>query len=258
MLTLLSPAKTLDLSPVTRKLTATEPYFESDVPVLMKRCKKLSVRSLERLMNLSRPLAELNRQRFQDMSWPMDAERTKPCILAFAGDVYRGLDAAALTKRDLEWAQRRLRVLSGFYGLLRPLDRIEPYRLEMGTRLSNTRGKDLYSFWKNRIVDRLNEEHAAGGFAAVLNLASIEYFRAVPAKRLEAPLIEATFKEIRDGQPRTISFFAKRARGLMARYVVKHRVGDPEALKDFSEEGYEYRDDLSTERQWVFARHGTA
>ena len=254
MLTLLSPAKTLDFSAAPKGLPTTEPRFEKDIAVLMKRCKRLGVRTLRNLMDLSQPLAELNRQRFQEMSLPFTPDNAKPSVLAFQGDVYKGLDAASLSRRDLRWAQDHLRILSGFYGLLRPLDLIQPYRLEMGTRLGNTRGKNLYAFWGNRLADSLNAELAESPEATVLSLASNEYVKAVPAKRLEPHLVTADFKEIRDGKPRTISFFAKRARGLMARFVVRHRIDDPEGLKDFADEGYGFRPDLSAGDRLVFAR----
>ncbi len=253
MLTLLSPAKTLDFSPAPEGLPATQPQFEKDIAVLMKRCKKLGVPTLRKLMSLSQPLADLNRQRFQEMSLPFTPENAKPSLLAFQGDVYKGLDAASLTEADLGWAQGHLRILSGFYGMLRPLDLMQPYRLEMGTRLGNTRGKNLYQFWGHRLADAINAEHRERP-TTVLNLASNEYFKAVPKKRLEPPLVTADFKEIRDGKPRIISFFAKRARGLMARFVVRQRIDLPEGLKDFAEEGYGFRPDLSAEDRLVFTR----
>lgn len=254
MLTLLSPAKTLDFSCCADGLPTSAPRFEYDIEVLLKRCKKLGAPTLRKMMNLSRPLAELNRQRFQDMELPCTLDNSKPSVLVFAGDVYRGLDAASLSKRDMRWAQGRLRILSGFYGLLRPLDLIQPYRLEMGTRLSNTRGKNLYKFWGHRLVDSLNAEHAERPVAAVLNLASNEYSRAVPIGRLDPPMVTALFQEVRDGALRTISFSAKRARGLMARFVVKNRAVTPDALKGFAEEGYRFRDDLSTAERLLFVR----
>ncbi len=254
VLTLLSPAKTLDFSAAPAGLPVTEPQFEKDIAVLLKRCKKLSVRSLRKLMNLSQPLAELNHQRFQDMSLPFTPESSKPSLLAFQGDVYKGLEAGSLSQADLRWAQDHVRILSGFYGILRPLDLMQPYRLEMGTRLSNTRGKNLYQFWGNRLADALNAELADDPAPTVFNLASNEYFKAVPEKRLAPRLIHAEFKEIRDGKPRTISFFAKRARGLMARFQIKQRIDDPEGLKDFAEEGYGYRPDLSADDRLVFTR----
>jgi cytoplasmic iron level regulating protein YaaA (DUF328/UPF0246 family) len=188
------------------------------------------------------------------MSLPFTPDNAKPCVLAFTGDVYKKLDAASLSLPDLRYAQDHLRILSGFYGLLRPLDLIQPYRLEMGTRLANTRGKSLYDFWGNRLVDAINAEHAERPLAAVLNLASNEYFKAVPAKRLDPPLVTAVFQEIRDGQPKTIAFLAKKARGLMTRFVIRNRVDDPEGLKEFGEEGYGYRSDLSTGDRLVFTR----
>jgi len=254
MLTLLSPAKTLDFSAAPAGLQATTPRLEQDIAVLMKRCKKLGVATLRKLMHLSQPLAELNHQRFQEMSLPFTRENAKPSLLAFQGDVYKGLDAGSLSAADLRWAQDHLRILSGFYGLLRPLDLIQPYRLEMGSRLGNTRGKNLYAFWGNRLADALNAELALHPAPAILNLASNEYWKAVPAKRLAARLVHADFQEVRDGKARTISFFAKRARGLMARFQVRHRIDEPEGLKDFADEGYGYRPDLSTDDRLVFTR----
>ena len=254
MLTLLSPAKSLDFSPTLTDLDASEPRFQYDTSVLLKRCKKLSVRSLRTLMNLSQPLAELNHQRYQDMSFSFAEPSSKPALMAFTGDVYRHLDAASLGLRDLRWAQQRIRILSGLYGLLRPLDLIQPYRLEMGSRLRNARGKNLYDFWGDRLVDSLNEEHAARPVSAILNLASNEYFRAIPTKRLAAPLVTAVFQEIREGRPRTISFLAKRARGMMTRYVIKNRIDDPQDLKGFNDAGYHYSNDLSSDERLVFVR----
>ncbi|MFQ5528186.1 MAG: peroxide stress protein YaaA [Thermoanaerobaculia bacterium] len=252
MLTLLSPAKTMDFSAAPEGLRATRPQFEEDIEILLARCKKLGAAELAELMKLSPTLAELNRQRFQEMTLPFTAENSKPCLLAFRGDVYRKLDASSLSKRDLNWAQGRIRILSGLYGLLRPLDLIQPYRLEMGTRLDNARGRNLYEFWGSRLVDELNADKKSKG--VVLNLASSEYFKAVPEKKLEPRLVTAVFQEIRDGKPKTIAFSAKRARGLMARYVVDNRVDEPEGLKDFAAEGYRFRKSLSEPDRLVFTR----
>ena len=188
------------------------------------------------------------------MALPFTSDNSKPCLLAFRGDVYRGLDASSLSKRDLKWAQGRLRIISGLYGILRPLDLMQPYRLEMGTRLPNPRGSNLYDFWGDRLVEALNAEHAERPVKAVLNLASTEYIKAVPEKRLDAPLVTALFQEIRDGKPKTISFSAKRARGLMARFIVRNRIGAPEGLKGFAEEGYSFRPELSQEDRLLFVR----
>jgi len=254
MLTLLSPAKTLDLSPAPPGLPTTRPQFKRDIALLMKRCKKLDAAALARLMKLSDSLAELNHQRFQAMSPSFTQKNSKACLLAFQGDVYRRLDAASLAESELLWAQDRLRIISGLYGLLRPLDLIQPYRLEMGTRLDTKRGKTLYEFWGSRLADALNKEQNKRSTTAILNLASNEYVKAVPADRLEVPMITAHFQEIRDGKPKTIGFSAKKARGMMARYVIENRVEDPKGLERFSDEGYGFRPDLSSAEAMFFVR----
>ena len=254
MLTLLSPAKTMDFSAIPEGLATTAPRFASDTEALMERCKTLGVDDLRQLMDLSQPLAELNHERFQSMGLPFTRENARPCLLAFQGDVFKRLDAASLSRSDLEWSQDHLRILSGLYGLLRPLDLIQPYRLEMGTRLENPRGKNLYQFWGSRLVESLNGEHAERPTAAVLNLASNEYLKAIPARELEPPLLTAVFQEIRDGQPKTIAFLAKKARGMMARFVVQNRIERPGDLKEFADEGYGFRPDLSGDDRFVFTR----
>ncbi len=254
MLTLLSPAKTLNFDFDANGLPTTSPRFEEDVSVLLASCRKLSVAQLRKLMGISQALAELTHERFRGMEMPFTPDNSKPAVLAFQGDAYRGLDALSLGKRDLKWSQRRLRILSGFYGILRPLDLIQAYRLEMGTRLANPRGKNLYEFWGSRITDALNAEHAERPAKAVLNLASNEYFKGVKKADLVPPLVTAQFKENREGQLRTISFSAKRARGLMVRFIIRNRVDSPAGIKDFGEEGYTYRPDLSDDQTMLFAR----
>lgn len=254
MLTLLSPAKTLDETPYANGLPATRPRFEDDSQVLLDHCRGLSPAALRDLMNISEPLAELNHDRFQSIRFPMTPDNSKPSILAFKGDVYRGLDADSLSPDDLIWAQDHLRILSGFYGVLRPLDLMQPYRLEMGTKLENPRGGTLYEFWGDRLVESLNAEHAEQPVEAVLNLASHEYFKAVPADKLEPRLIHVAFQEIRDGEPKTIAVYSKRARGTMARFQIDNRVDDPEGLKDFAEDGYAFDPKLSSEDRFVFTR----
>jgi hypothetical protein len=254
LLTLLSPAKTLNFDFDAAGLPVTPPRFEDDIAELLGTCRRLKPAQLRKLMRLSPALAELNHERFQNMTLPFTPDNSKPALLAFGGDVYRGLDASSLNKRDLKWSQSRLRILSGFYGMLRPLDLIQPYRLEMGTRMSNTRGKNLYEFWGSRLTDALNAEHAARPVKAVVNLASNEYFKSVRPQELEAPLITAVFKEDREGQIRTISFSAKRARGLMARFIVRNRVKTPAGMTEFNDEGYSYRPDLSDDATMLFVR----
>ena len=254
MLTLLSPAKTLNFDFEADGLPVTSPRFEADTAELLGTCRKLSVTKLRKLMGISQSLAELGYERFQAMEIPFTAENSKPAVLAFQGDVYRGLDAGSLDKRDLKWSQRRLRILSGLYGILRPLDLIQPYRLEMSTRLVNARGKNLYEFWGSQITDALNAEHAERPVKAVLNLASNEYFKSVKPADLVAPLVTAQFKENREGRLRTISFSAKRARGLMVRFIIRNRIDTPSGIEDFHEEGYTYRPELSDDATLLFVR----
>ncbi len=258
MLALLSPAKTLDLSPAPKGLPVTRPAFKKDIGVLMRRCKTLNVAELRKLMKLSEPLAELNHERFQTMSPRFTLGNSKAALLAFRGDVYRKLDATSLSRPDLLWAQDHLRILSGFYGLLRPLDLMQPYRLEMGTRLATERGSTLYAFWGSRLADALNAEHKKRPMAAVLNLASNEYIKAVPVERLAMPMVTAQFQEWRDGKLKTIAFSAKKARGLMARFVVENRIEEPAALKRFAVEGYSFQPDLSSDDQLLFVRQRPA
>ena len=254
MLTLLSPAKSLNFDFEANGLPVTSPRFEADAAELLTTCRKLSVAQLRKLMGISQSLAELNHERFREMKIPFTAGNSKPAVLAFQGDAYRGLDAASLNKRDLKWSQRRLRILSGFYGILRPLDLIQPYRLEMGSRLANPRGKNLYEFWGGQVTDSLNAEHAERRVKAVLNLASNEYFKSVKTADLDMPLVTALFKENREGKLRTISFSAKRARGLMVRFVIKNRIDAPAGLVDFNEEGYSYQPELSDGDTMLFVR----
>jgi cytoplasmic iron level regulating protein YaaA (DUF328/UPF0246 family) len=258
MLTLISPAKTLDLSPAPNKPRATQPRFKSDFNILAERCKKLDEAALAKLMKINAPLAELTHQRFQQMSSSFTRKNSKACLRAFQGDLYRGLDAASLETTDLLWAQDHLRIISGLYGLLRPLDLMQPYRLEMGTRLDNERGKNLYEFWGTRLADALNSESRKKGTEAILNLASNEYIKAVPASQLDLPIVSAQFQEIRDGELRTIGYSAKRARGLMTRFVIQNRIEKPEDLQGFAEEGYEFRADLSSDREIRFVRQQPA
>jgi cytoplasmic iron level regulating protein YaaA (DUF328/UPF0246 family) len=254
MLTLLSPAKTLDCSPAPEGLPTSQPILERDFALLLRRCKALDVETLQSLMRLSQPLAELTYNRFQEMTTSSTRKNSKACLLAFRGDVYRSLDAPSLSADDLLWAQSRLRIISGLYGVLRPLDLMQPYRLEMGTRLDTERGATLYDFWGDRIAKTLNAEIGKLPTPAILNLASNEYSKAIPAGSIDAPVVNASFKEYRDGALRTIGFFSKQARGLMARYVVENRVEDPRDVTNFDLEGYAFDPELSTDTDLVFTR----
>ena len=222
--------------------------------MLAKTTRRLSKPKVAALMDLSDKLAELNVARFRAFAGEQDRENAKQAVLAFAGDTYRGLDAASLSQEDLAWAQDHLRLLSGLYGVLRPLDLIQPYRLEMGTRLATRRGETLYDFWGDRVTQALNESLKGHEDATLVNLASIEYFGVVRPKKLAGTVITPIFREERDGVEKIISFSAKKARGMMARYILTRRLDRPEGMKDFAEEGYRFRPKASSERDWVFSR----
>lgn len=257
MIILLSPAKLLDFSEPPEELEKTSPALLADTKRLAKTTKDLTRGDLSRLMGLSEKLAGLNFERFQAFKPSGARVETKQAGLAFAGDVYRGLEAATLSPEDLAFAQDHVRILSGFYGLLRPLDGIQPYRLEMGTKLANERGEDLYSFWGARIAKAINADlnaQSGTGAPVIVNLASNEYFKAVDKAALKTPVISPVFKEEKDGKLKSLMFYAKRARGLMARYAIQERITDPDALRGFNVEGYRYRPDLSSDADWVFTR----
>lgn len=252
----ISPAKAMNFEPppngAGRLLPLTTPALKEDIAVLDKTTRKLRKADLRRLMGISEALADLNHARFQ--AFDPAVEDGLQAAIAFNGDVYQGLDARSLDKPAFAWAQDHLRILSGLYGLLRPADAIQPYRLEMGTRLKTRRGASLYAFWGDRISKALNAEAEGHADRSLINLASQEYFGAVDRKALKLPVVTCLFKEERDGEARQISFFAKKARGLMARYAIDHRIDRPEGLKDFTVEGYRFRPDASTAEEWVFAR----
>lgn len=256
MLAVLSPAKKLDFDRVSADLPVTEPVLAADTALLAKRTRRLKRADIARLMSLSETLAELNYQRFQAFSDAPDGDAARPAALAFAGDTYVGLDAPSLSAEDFAYAQDHLRILSGLYGVLRPLDRIQPYRLEMGTRLDTRRGADLYAFWGARISKALNEALDGQETPLLVNLASNEYFKAVDRKALKAPILTCVFQEVRDGEARIISFLAKRARGSMARFMIANRIDRPEGLKDFNTDGYCFQQSQSDAAKFVFSRAG--
>ncbi len=254
MLLLLSPAKTLDFSEPATELYE-QPRMLQDSKALVKILRKQSESDLMELMNISEDLATINRERYQDFETPFDLSNAKQSLLAFKGDVYVGLGAEDFSQADLQFAQQQLRILSGLYGVLRPLDLMQPYRLEMGTKLKNERGKNLYEYWGDRITSLLNEDlNANGQDKSVVNLASKEYFSAVDPELLEGRLYQIDFKEHRDGKYKIIAVYAKKARGMMARYAVKNRVAAPEGLKGFNEGGYAFNEALSSEQHFVFTR----
>jgi len=252
MLVVISPAKSLDMEPVD--VPATAPDFRDDAVRLSKTAKNLSLKELKGLMSISDDLARLNRDRFKAFAAEPDAAATKPAALAFNGDTYQGLEAKTLTEDDLAWAQDHLRILSGLYGLLRPLDAIQPYRLEMGSRLKTRRGKSLYDYWGDTIAKALNAQAKDVGTETLINCASQEYFGAADRKALKLRVITPVFMEVKDDKPRIVSFFAKRARGAMARFIVENRVTKADGIQDFTTGGYAYDPDLSEGDKWVFLR----
>ena len=255
MLLVISPAKTLDYTtaPTTEKFT--RPDFLHHSQQLIDVLRHKTPAEIGSLMDISDQLAVLNVGRYQQWHPGFDPANAKQALLAFMGDVYAGMDAASFNAGELDYAQRHLRILSGLYGVLRPLDLMQPYRLEMGTRLANPRGKDLYGFWGDIITDALNAELAQRERPLLLNLASEEYFKAVRPKRLAAPQIDCVFQDRRgDGAYKIVSFYAKRARGLMARFVIRNRIDQPDGLRDFDLDGYRFEPAASEGQRLVFRR----
>jgi cytoplasmic iron level regulating protein YaaA (DUF328/UPF0246 family) len=255
MLAILSPAKTLDFDSPLVTDQHSVPEFTKESTALIRTLRKLEPSEIGSLMGISDKLASLNHDRYAQWSPSFDDETARASILAFKGDVYQGLNAPTMSKRDFTWAQKRLRVLSGLHGLLRPLDRIHPYRLEMGTKLDNPKGKDLYQFWGSKVTDALNEALAEQRSKVLVNLASNEYYKVVQADQIQGRVLTINFKEWRRDAYRFVSFSAKRARGLMARYMIDQRAENAEALRGFDVDGYAFNEDLSSEDEWIFTRH---
>lgn len=240
MLIVLSPAKSLDYKTPVKVKAPTLPEFASESAKLIAELKKLAPQDVAKLMSLSDQLAVLNVGRYRDWSKKFTTENSKPAIYAFDGDVYDGFDVKSLNAKALDFAQDHVRILSGLYGVLRPLDLMQAYRLEMGTSFKNARGKDLYAFWGARVTDSLKAVLEKQKKPVLLNLASEEYFKVLQPKDLDCPVISPVFQDAKDGKYKIISFYAKRARGLMARYVVENRITDPVDLKGFNLDGYKY------------------
>jgi len=254
MLTLLSPAKKLNFDEPKTSLSATKPLFDKDITELARVAKKQSADDLKRLMHISDKLAELNAERFKTFNLDGKSNSAKPAALSFDGDVYWGLDANNMKDEALEYAQDHLRILSGLYGVLRPLDLIQPYRLEMGTKLETKRGGSLYEFWGSKIAAQLIEDMTSHSDQTIVNLASNEYFKAVDKKTLERPVISAKFLNVKDGKSRALMYYAKHARGSMARWIMENRVEKAADLKDFDLDGYKFVAKESTESELVFSR----
>ena len=254
MLTVISPAKTLDFDTPTVTNAFTQPVHLTQSRKLVRRMRQLSGQELSKLMHVSENIADLNQQRFKQWKTPFKPDNARQAIFAFKGDVYIGLDAYTMTKQNVEFAQDHLRILSGLYGVLRPLDLMQAYRLEMGTRIDTDMGNNLYQFWNGRITRTLNQELKQSGSNALINLASNEYFKSIKPKLLKADVITPVFKDYNKSKYQVIGFFAKKARGLMARYIIDNEIDDPAALKDFGAEGYAFNKAMSDSHEWVFTR----
>jgi len=254
MLIVISPAKKLDYDTPAKTKKSTMPDFLDDSEELISVLRQYSAMDLAELMHLSMNLAELNFDRYYQWKKEYGPDEAKQCLLAFKGDVYAGMDAESFSAKDLDFAQSHLRILSGLYGLLRPLDLMMPYRLEMGTKLENQRGKNLYEFWGDTITNAINKQLKAQKDDILINLASNEYFKSVKPKQIAGRIITPQFKENKNGSYKMIGIYAKKARGLMSRYILLNRLKDPEDIKAFDYEGYQFNSELSKDDQWVFTR----
>ncbi len=254
MIITLSPSKGQDFETTSLSKTHTKPADLKDSELLIKELKKLNSEQLQTLMVISENIANLNVERNKTFKTPFTMKNAKQAIFAFKGDVYGGFDLESFTEENYAYAQDHLRILSGLYGCLRPMDLIQPYRLEMKTRLKNERGENLYQFWADRITKRLNKELKKQQEPVLVNLASNEYFKAVKPKLLEGRLLNINFKETKQGKTRVVAIFAKRARGMMADYIIRNRIEKPEDLKQFKLSGYKFNKSLSDDKQWTFER----
>lgn len=257
MISVISPAKTLDYSEQSLTTKHTVPEFLDESQELITKLAKLSKGQVGKLMGISEKLSALNVERYRTWSVPFDTKNAKQALLAFKGDVYQGFECESWKATDFTFAQKHLRILSGLYGVLRPLDLMQPYRLEMGTKLKTARGKNLYEFWGDTITMALNATVKNSRSRALVNLASNEYFDSVNPSALKVPIVTPVFKDEKNGEYKVISFFAKRARGMMANFIVKNRLKAPEALKDFDVGGYRFDAAESDDRQLVFLRDET-
>ena len=254
MITLVSPAKKLDFSNTDILSQFSQCDFLKKSQILIDETKNMSISELKSLMKISDKLAEINRERFKQWSIPFTKENAKQAILSFKGDTYIGLNAETFSNKDFEYAQDHFRILSGLYGILRPLDLIQPYRLEMGTKLENPNGSDLYGFWSDQIAKKLNNTLKDHASKVILNCASVEYFKSVDTNTLDATIVSPIFKDVKNGQAKIISFFAKKARGMMARFIIQNRINNSDGILSFNLDGYSYDSSLSMPFEPVFTR----
>ncbi len=254
MIIVISPAKTLDFETPAGTGEYSMPDFLDESAVLIDQLRTLPPEQLSALMSISPKLAVLNADRYRTWTRPFTPINAKQALYAFKGDVYTGLDAETLRPDDIDFAQDHLRILSGLYGVLRPLDLMQPYRLEMGSQLKNSRGENLYKFWGDRITDAINRELKRQKTDTLINLASNEYFKSIRSEKIDGTIITPVFKDQKNGVYKIISFFAKKARGLMSRYVIQHKLSEPEAIKGFDTAGYHFDPVVSDAHEWVFLR----
>lgn len=254
MLSLLSPAKSLDFESLPTSQVNSQPVFQQEALELIEQLRRLAPQELSKLMKISDKLASLNTARFQEWQLPFTSDNSKAAVLAFTGDVYTGLNATTLKDSALEFGQEHLAILSGLYGLLKPMDLIQAYRLEMGTKFDNKRGADLYSFWQPLVTAEIKKRLAEHTRPVVVNLASQEYFKAVDLKKLNRRVITPVFKDWKNDEFKIISFYAKKARGLMARFLLEEKIDHPEDIKDFKTDGYSFNKAMSEDDNWVFVR----
>jgi len=253
LVTIISPAKKLDYSPVEKNIDSTIPSLLEHSNELIKDLKSLNPQEVSSLMSLSDKLGALNYERFQEWKTPFTKSNSKQAILAFKGDVYQGLEAESLSETELIWAQKHVRILSGLYGILKPMDLMQPYRLEMGTKFATKRGQNLYDFWNSIITEELNKNFSSDN-TNLLNLASNEYFKSINVSELKANVISPVFMDKKNGKYKIISFFAKKARGLMTRYVIKNQIEDIADIRNFEEGGYFFNEEMSKDNKPVFCR----
>jgi hypothetical protein len=254
MLITLSPSKGQDFETPALSKTYSKPQALKDSELLIKELRNIRQQDIQQLMSVSENIAKLNTDRYKSFKTPFTPKNAKQAIFAFKGDVYSGIDIEKYSDEDLEYAQNHMRILSGLYGCLRPLDLIQPYRLEMKTKLHNPRGENLYQFWGDRITDELNKVLEKQKQPVLVNLASNEYFRSVKPKQLKGRLLNINFKETKDGKTRVVAIFAKRARGMMTDYILRNRIEKPEDIKKFKQGGYRFRKEQSDDKQWTFER----
>jgi len=254
MLIVISPAKTLDYETPSPTETFTQPAYFDHAQELINRARQYSVLDIMEIMAVSSKIAELNFDRFEAWHPPFTQDNAKQAILAFKGDVYTGLDSATFSQDDFNFAQQHLRILSGLYGLLRPLDLMQPYRLEMGRKIDNARGKNLYEFWGEIITNGLNQQLESNNSKHLINLASNEYFKAVKPKAINAEIITPAFKDYKNGSYKMMGVYAKKARGMLSRYIIKNSLTDVNEIKNFNQDGYQFNKAMSEANTWVFTR----